>query len=329
MSYLRALPVLSYVAEKVVPPIIGAAYAGTVSGAIKRTRREGLFQGKVLSRNHNTLKRKRIEQDTVMPYRPKRLFRSKNARRSVYNNQLGRRMGGQKTRRHTTENNNVAAPDKALQSFRLITIQQNDDETQIKYRKSHLVNVKGVKLNLWFQPPEAADPTFPATASPIQVRWAIINPKTNNGAAGISTNEFFMEPNPSDELTSDFPGSGNSFAFMNRKINREFYGVLKEGHFILKPDPGNVQITTANTTNSATWMRSSSQMKNIKCWVPVKRQMKFEDDAATHPQQNIYFVWWYCKLGDQTTVTRYAAPFVAVTEHHQKTVFFTNAKLYS
>mgnify|MGYP000228474275 CR=1 FL=1 len=335
MAHLAALPLLEWVAGEAALPLFTAAAAGTLAGGIKRTVREGVFGRKSLMKRNiitpSPYNRSPKRQKT-MGYSPKRLFSGRSARRSQYNNQLGRRPGSYKVRRHTVTAQVTNVPDKTVNSFRLIYVGHDTDETKINKRRANIANVKGVKLNCWFQMPEEANQEFASVAYPIQVRWAVINPKDNNGGGTISTNEFFIAANPEDTLTRDFPASGDSFQFMNRKINREQYGVLKEGHFVLRPDPGNAATVTPSAPNTGNKRMAASTQKNIKCYVPVKRQMQWADTATTkptHPEQNLYFVWWYCKLGDMVSGNRFSAANPAVLNNHEMTTFFTNAKLYS
>lgn len=208
-------------------------------------------------------------------------------------------------KKHGLQFSTNIVPDKTLSAHRLISVDWSDDDTSLKTRQGKLCNVKGVKMRVWFnlQPAKGSYPN--ATTSdpnsdnmralweePLQVRWAIINPKNNDGSTTNLDKKFFISDNPIDEASQNFPTSGNCFAYMNRKINRAEYGVLQEGTFILRPP--NVDYWTGGGTVPLTGK------KFISTWIPINKQMRWETTQQFDywPVANVFFVYWYCKLGD-------------------------------
>jgi len=257
-----------------------------------------------------------------MPLQPKRLFSRSKVGRSQYQTQLGRRTGKYTTRRHQAGATITNLPDKSKNSIRLIQVPYNADKTVINTRKTNLTQIKNYKFRAWFQFPSKVTTTDARYQRPLQVRWAVLNPKDNDGNAGVSDVDFFISANPISTQSSNFPTSNRSFQYMSRKINREAFGVLKEGSFILQNDNENGN-DTANRLSLPT-----SAYKFINLYVPVKKQMKFISDAATHPEQNLYFVYWYTVLEDPDAATNFTTTANPLMCSYKHTTYFTNSQMF-
>jgi len=269
-------------------------------------------------------KRQRRGNYDRMSYRPRDLFQAARGRRSRYRTQLGRKPGKYSTRRHQAGATITNVPDKSKSSIRLMQVPYSADENVINTRKASLVRVKGVKFRAWFKfiSGVGAGADAPVYKEPLQVRWALLNPKNNDGLSTVSDVDFLITANPTADQATNFPTSGRSFTYMSRKINREQFGVLKEGSFIL--DPG---AQVAKTTTAGPGVPLSGH-KFINLYVPINRQMKWANDAATHPEQNVYFVYWYTTLGDENSAAKFITtnnPLVCSYEH---ITYFTNSKMY-
>lgn len=128
------------------------------------------------------------------------------------------------------------------------------------------------------------------------VRWCILNPKENTGEQGdIEPANFFIGVNPALEEAVNFEGTGTSFNYMNRQINRRKYGIMQQGKFILHQDPA--------SNNSRLGMGTK---KNVNLWLPIKRQMKWPNNTVDTPNTNIHFVYWMCELGDNTAGKKFS-----------------------
>lgn len=244
-------------------------------------------------------------------------------RKTRYNSQLGEKIGHHPSRKFNFTGKNVNIRDKELHTTRLVKVPWSDSDDLMDVRKGELCDIIGVKFRAWFQiKPQLIDASS-AFKQPLQVRWAILNPKTNIGNVTDITNgqDFFMDPAPSTDIAENFATTGKAFTFMNRKINRRAYGVLQEGTFILEND-------TASNQNR----RSVGSRKFISTWVPIGRQMKFEfntsDDASSFPSQNLHFVFWYCRQGDPNTARAFPTTNDAAIEFdHECITYFRNANI--
>lgn len=175
----------------------------------------------------------------------------------------------------------------------LIRVPYSDTE-RMNSRQGRLANVRGVKFRCWFQLKNQAESSTKVD-SPIMVRWCILNPKENTGVTGdVGPTNFFISVDPDQEEATDFPGTGTSFSYMNRQINRRQYGVMQQGKFVLHQDPA--------SNNSRLGMGAK---KNINLWLPIKRQMKWPNNTTEEPNTNIYFCYWYCQMGDNTASRKF------------------------
>jgi len=267
----------------------------------------------------------------------------KRGRGGRYHRNLGRKPGSYKTRRNTQEGFKRDLQDKTFSSTRLIQIPWSEDEAIINTRRGQLTNVRGLHFNAWFkQPFDLATGAIVKYQAPIQVRWAIINPKENTGAISLGTSNFFVSKNPVSDMSDDFPGSGKCFDFMNRKINRELYSVMSQGMFVLQPPIDTGTATSYNTSATGGADETAVQnrqrlgpgsFKKVSVNIPIKKQMRWDSNqagvAGQYPDQNIYFCWWYCQMGDDSTEKRYTVSRTPVRVDYEVTNYFTNSKMFS
>lgn len=259
---------------------------------------------------------------------------------SRYRSQLGRPMNRFSTRRHTHFPPQVSdVKDRDLHVNRLINIPWSEDETQINRRRSNLVGVKAVRFRCMFQLLSNAGTSEGIRKWPIEIRWAVINPKNNDGSitaynptTGVSQfdNEFFISRNPGEQMSLSMNRSHNWWTYHKDRINREKYGVLAEGR--TKPlyfPIGEQEIVTPNCL-------TQSMCHNLEIYIPIGKQIKFEvNDIASPdewPEQNIYFVWWYTRMNDLGTNQVFtggtnATP--AVQFKYEATTYFKNSRMYA
>lgn len=252
-------------------------------------------------------------------------------RRTRYRPELGDTPNKTIVRKHNMYNSTPGIPgDKALSSIRLVNCRWSSDTTKMNRRNGRLCNVHGVKFRAWFELRSAAN-TSDFYEHPLQVRWAVINPKNNTGSTlDITTgNNFFVATNPNQDDADDFIAGTSTtgarcFDYMNRKINGRSYGVLQEGTFLLSQNP-------ASTSTGAQGRMSIGAKKFISVYVPLGVQMKWGgtgDDSidAGYPNANVHFVYWFCKQGDQadaaTWTTIDSGPIAVAFEH---CTYFNNA----
>lgn len=333
MAHLAALPLLEYVAGEVALPLFASAAAGTLTGGLKRLRREGVFEGASLMKRRMTLpmggrtpKKGR--------YTPRRggLFPaavSTPTRASRYRAQLGRPIRRFSKRVHTSfgvRKSNL--PDKTLHWDRLISIPWSEDETQINRRRSNLVNVQGIRVRYQFKIKDTLAVDEVGLRQPLLVRWAIINPKDNDGSdkSADQPNDWFISRDPGEQMDLPMNTNHRYFTYAQSPINKMKYGVVKEGKFLL---------SAVQTRDNAADFKTASS-KTVAFNIPIKKQMKFDvnanDPGDDRPETNLYMVYWYTRYNEfnsGVTFNATATRSVPIETLHETSMYFTNGKLYA
>jgi len=254
--------------------------------------------------------------------------------RGRYRSLLGRKPGSYSTRRRTFYEKDNTLLDKNSAWDGLVFLEKDTAGTDaINLRKGDLCKIHGVKMRWIFQLQFTSATDSLTFIIPIRVRWAIVIPKKQPfvpptitaGRADTNVPNFFISPNPTTQQSTDFIQAqaaavgGTHFDYLNRKINREEYGVVQEGQFILQNEPG------ANVGTGAGTNINTQAQKILHLYVKVNRQMKFATDAGA-PEENMYFVHWYCFNGDDNVQN--VIPTGVVRQQHEKTIYFTNSQMY-
>jgi len=240
--------------------------------------------------------------------------------KTQYHGQLGLRPGTNGSKRFKHEERNVELNDKTLHKYPCIEVLWSDDDTVMNRRAGRLAVVKGVKLRVWWTLKNLSEASVKFD-DPIQVRWAILNPKDQplGTQSDVKDTNFFISDSPSNDDATDFPPQGTCFRYMNRKINKRRYGVMQEGTFVIQNDVG--------SNNTRMDMRGK---KFLSLWLPINRQMKWAinttEPSGRFPNTNIYFCWWYCAMGDNTEASKYVGVNnVPIECLHERITYFKDA----
>lgn len=219
--------------------------------------------------------------------------------------------------------------DKTFNRYRLIKVFFDADDSNMTAREHKNVSVIGCTFD-WFVTIKAS---FDFD-KPLIIRWAVINPKENDGNdLPTLPNDFFVSDSPEFDRYDDFPTENatppadNHATFhnlMERRINQDDYGVIQEGKFMLEPNE-------ADDVNRKVKLK---QQKHLKLWIPIKRDVLFPSNASTEgaawPEQNIQFVWWWCYRGDNNSGREAADVNGVPFEHwHKTSTYFRRAKQHA
>lgn len=246
-------------------------------------------------------------------------------KKSRYHYQLGVKPGTNASRRYKHEQISIGSVDKTLHAYAMVNAEYSDVDEVMNRRTGRLAVVSGVKFRAWFNL-KTQGSSSAKYKEPIQVRWAILNPADHTTGTVLDVtlgNNFFISDSPASDDATDFPSTGTAFRYMNRKINQRKYGVLQEGTFILQQD----------VASNGTRMDIRSK-KLLSLWCPVNKQMKWPNNATgsanRFPSANLYFVWWYCPLGDTTASAKYpTSNDVPLECNHETITYFRNPKVLS
>lgn len=279
--------------------------------------------------------------ETSSKYSPKRLkfspVVSTATSPSLYRSQLGRKLGKYSTRRITHKVGGTEVKDRVLSIHRLINVPWSADEAVVNRRRSNLVNVKGVRFRAQFAHLAGdyvgtpLDSTERGRIVPIEFRWAVINPKQNDGAfkgENSFDSEWWISRDPTEQMSENFNLVGDYHTYQNNQINREKYGVVKEGRFMLTPMMAE-QESTAGLANT------KSMQAHVEFYLPINKQMKFQnnnlDTASAFPETNLYFVFWYTAMNDMGVSQVFdggVSKSVPFKFKWEATTYFQNSAMY-
>jgi len=195
--------------------------------------------------------------------------------RNVFDD-LGRKPGSNESRRTVRESGVTSVSNKELFDEPLIRVEKNvaGDEALNK-RNRDTINYKGTKI------------CFIAKnilKVPVFLNWAIVVPKALDS---ISATDFLR-----DGSTERDQPVANTASFLDLRcapINSDRYRVLMHQRHTILPD----------SDKGGTFQSEGRDIKIIEKYIPLKRQIFFDGDAAT-PLQNAYMVWW-CDFYNSTT----------------------------
>lgn len=269
-----------------------------------------------------------------MPYTPKKIKFSPGVQSRTtptkFRAQLGRPIGKWSTRRHTHYTSFTRGEaDRELSAHRLINVPWSEEESQINKRRGNLVAVKGVKLRMQFQIDRALASTELGLDFPLEFRWAIINPKDNDGLTVTNQfdDQFWITKNPNEQMADSFRTTDNYWVYQTNTINREKYGVIKEGRFSISP------IILSQEGQFALMKKMNH---TIETYIPINKQMKFDANStgatAAWPEQNVYFVYWYTTMNDLGEIQLFdntATKTVPFYHKWEATTYFKNSQMYA
>lgn len=199
---------------------------------------------------------------------PKRRTKQrKKTYRDVFKD-VGREYNSNPSRRTIREQGVVAIANKELFDEPLIRVEKNvaANET-INKRNRDTINYKGTKI------------CFVAKSLlkvPVFLNWAIVTPKAGNQ---ILASDFLRDGSVERDMAVD-----NQATFLDLRcapINTDRYRVHTHQKHLILPD----------SDKDAAVQSEGRDFKIIEKYVPLKRQVFFDGDAAT-PRTNVYMVYW-------------------------------------
>lgn len=256
--------------------------------------------------------------------------------KSRYHHNLGTNPFSKTTKRHGVKSVTNMSTDKKLYVHRLIStllpsVNESDNPGR---RKGPEVHVRGVRYDAWFD----LLPNYLLTR-PLDVRWAVINPRENNGQVGSvdSGNDFFASVGYSNEgdNDTDFPDSGDWFDYMSQGINRRDFGVLKEGRFTIDANQAlntssSIPFPTGADPNAdrAERVQPANMQKYISFYLPIQKRMKFSNDSLTHPDTNLFFVFWFVQRAEQLSAQRFDLTNCPLRHRYRHITYFSDLTPY-
>lgn len=183
---------------------------------------------------------------------------------------IGERVGsGGSKRLETTDTQNQVLNTRQLYQFGMMDIAQG---TGIGERLRRVANVRGFKICM-----EVKN----VSTEPMYFNVAVLSVKSGASQAGINNTDFFRASNNFNRGV-DFGVTLNSNEFHCLPINTDRYIILRHKRYRLVPP-------NAGSTVSH---RGLSYM-NINWYIPLKRQIRWDEDTATNPEAGaVFLVFW-------------------------------------
>lgn len=124
------------------------------------------------------------------------------------------------------------------------------------------------------------------TARPMVIRWACLSSK-NNSSASMTAGFFRSYGNSRDR---DFNSANSTLVQSNYPISRDKYTVFYEGKVFLASN-GTAEFKTS----------VENTYGYVDRWLPINRQLQFNDDTTQDCEDKIFFVWWATPIMQDTT----------------------------
>ena len=170
------------------------------------------------------------------------------------------------------------------------------DRNAINSRQRGIVNLSGFSLN-WIMKNLAG--------TPLTVNIAFVAPRNS---VSLSASGFFRDYTTSRDV--DFSTGLNNNQIHTYPISTDKFTILKHDRFFLGATPG----------INATWTTESNNYKRRKYWVPLKRQIRFNDDSSTFAEQHVYCCYWF----DYTMALAMSDPQLNKIDHGMRLVTYWN-----
>lgn len=133
------------------------------------------------------------------------------------------------------------------------------------------LNFRGIKFCLSYRTQGAV-----GTAK-IWLNVAVISPKTLTGSGSIPQADFFRDPQGNGRSIDFGDASLNNLDYRCCAINTDIYNIHSHRRHIL----GSPQETNGTNERVMEW------------YMPVKRQIRYEDSSNTPEGRNLYLVYWF------------------------------------
>lgn len=243
-------------------------------------------------------RRRRLAVKRAYPSMPKPS--AKRARFSKKN--IGEQVGSSNCKRVVTYvRDNLAQSTRILYSDTITDVPAATTGNPINQRQRDIINCRGFKIRLTFRNITAMQMTY---------HIAVISPKSlqNN----VNPTGFFRGDDNDRDL--DFSTARSYLDFTHKHINTDKYNILFHKKYL-------VQAGNANAA-SGSCAGSSPCYRQIQKWVPLKRQLRYNDTVGASCESPIYIVRWCDRMDANTN----DLPSEAYIENVQVTMYFRETK---
>lgn len=195
------------------------------------------------------------------------------------------------SRAFTLQNNRM------LESYGLLDLAKGSG---IDDRERNIVNFRGVNICM------EIENTFNTIGGrPLYFNMAVISPKALAAPTSIPNADFFRNSGALNR-SIDFGNSLSASEFNCLPINTDLYDVVKRKRIRVGPFSSN----------------EGANCQTLMMYVPVNRQIRYEDATSTPVGKNLFLVYWIDFLGNPSSAT----PVVCGRISHDITKYFKEPK---
>lgn len=234
----------------------------------------------------------RIGKWAVKRYRKRGRSGYRAAKRARFSKtRIGERVGSANCKRSVQATSDyVTNNSRTLYTIELTQIPKGDN---IDERETNIVNCRGFKINMFM-----ANTSF----VPLYVNVAVLSNKFS-GVAPPATVSFFRSSGINRGL--DFSNLRTAMEFHSLPINTDAYSVLRHKRYRLTEKGG----SNFKSNRGASY-------KNIRMWIKLKRQLRFELPTDESPSNGrVYLVYW-CDQVDANGASTPITNVLGVQERH-------------
>jgi len=149
---------------------------------------------------------------------------------------------------------------------------------EINARNRNLVNVRGIKI--------CAEVNNQLN-EPLYLNMALLSVKNGNVVSNV---DFFRSPDASQTRSRNFANTLTSMDFHCLPLNSDQFTILKHKRYRLN----------GKETNNDYVANNGNTFMNIDWYKPIKRQIRFDENAQTLAETPIYLVYWCDRFGALT-----------------------------
>lgn len=185
---------------------------------------------------------------------------------------VGQSVGSANTKWDTLDLANTPFTGKVLQQLSLLNVTKTNGSSAYDRRLKDQLNFRGIKFCMNFRV-EGAMGTAKAW-----VNVAVISPKSDLASdEAIPNTDFFRNPSGATR-DIDFGNAGlSNLDYHCTAINTDKYNIHKRSKITVGP----------------TQSTEGYKERYLEWYMPIKRQIRYEDNTNFPSGKNMYLVWWY------------------------------------
>lgn len=219
-----------------------------------------------------------------------RKVRAARGKQRFSRSQIGDKVGSVGTKEYLTGSITGDLGQRELAYLSLTTLPATATN-DVNERQRNIVNCRGWKIYMRFN---RIDPgTTNENDQPLYLNIAVVSPRHSQLGGNLSDN-FWRDGTQNSRALNFNPGAGywDPLVYNMYSINSDMFVILKHKKYKLG----------RTTTDASAADANKESCVNLKWWVPLKRQLRYEGAAVT-ANDDVYLVYWYDMQGTTATNT--------------------------